>query len=274
MKYAFFLILFSVQLHALGQYKLLFADGMEAGKGAIVEESKLRNSKIVIAIAENGDLLEWSDYLDANPQRVPASLLAEIGFDSWIKKWFGPYFGLSTSAKQYLRADSLAAVFEEKAMEMPMPSSSLVYDSLIYLTWTPDDSVSFWEVEFRNQYDETVGLENVATNRLRVYVTANEKVNVYVRNPRTGEGTGVFVLNGMSEEQRKKIAGGLAQINQLSAEHSISRMLLSAAYFEANGHYTDALSQYVKLLDTHPEHDFAKQLLRWYIFRHAFRPWF
>jgi hypothetical protein len=155
-----------------------------------------------------------------------------------------------------------------------MASSSQLYSSIVGLTWTPDDSVFSWEVEFRNQHDETVGVETVEENKLKLVLDDGEKVSIYVRNPRTMEGSGVFVLNGMTKPVKEKYAGGIGQIISVSGEASISSHLIKAAYFESKGLYVDALSEYVLLTISYPDVAFAKDLLRWYIFRHAFRPWF
>ncbi len=274
MKYFFFLVLCCVQYASFGQYTVLFAEGVPHAKGAKIQQDQLENASFAIVIDDDGNLLEWSSQADNSPSVVSADILKLADVDTWISKWLNPYFGMSPSTIQYLKADSLAALLESTVMEMPMQSSSMVYSANVGLTWTPDESVSSWEVEFRNQYDETIGLETVQNNRIRLVLNDNEKVSVYVRNPRTKEGSGVFVLNGMSGAAKEKYAGGLGQIAEASSMVSVSHHILKAAFFESNGLYVDALSEYVLLVSAYPDSVFALNLLRWYIFRHLFRPWF
>ncbi|MFZ6665683.1 hypothetical protein [Peijinzhouia sedimentorum] len=274
MKYFLFLILFCAYFSSLGQYKLLLLEDGNLPKGAEIQQSDLENTEFAIALDSEGNLLEWSNSTGNKPLKIPAEVLKLADFETWQSKWLNPYFGMSPSTIQYLRSDSMAALLEMPAMEMPMPSSSQLYSSMVGLTWTPDDSVRSWEVEFRNQYDETVGVETVEENKLKLVLDNGEKVSVYVRNPRTMEGSGVFVLNGMTSPAKEKYAGGIRQIIQASGEASIASHLLKAAYFESKGLYVDALSEYVLLTISYPDEDFAEDLLRWYIFRHAFRPWF
>ncbi len=274
MKYILFLILFCAHLPSLGQYKLLMLEGGNYSKGAEIQLSALEAAEFAIALDKEGNLLEWSNSTGNKPLKIPAEVLKLADFETWQSRWLNPYFGMSASTKQYLRSDSMVALLETPSMEMPMPSSSQVYSTIVGLTWTPDDSVCSWEVEFRNQYDETVGVETVEENKLKLVLDDGEKVSVYVRNPRTMEGSGVFVLNGMTKPVKEKYAGGIGQIISVSGEASISSHLIKAAYFESKGLYVDALSEYVLLTISYPDVAFAKDLLRWYIFRHAFRPWF
>lgn len=274
MKYILFLILLCGHFSSLGQYKLLMLEGGNHPKGAVIGLNDLENAEFAIALDSEGNLLEWSNSTDNTTLRIPAEVLKLADFETWISKWLNPYFGMSPSTIQYLKSDSMAALLETPAMEMPMPSSSQVYSSIVGLSWTPDDSVRSWEVEFRNQYDETVGVETVEENKLKLVLDDGEKVSVYVRNPRTMEGSGVFVLNGMTKGAKEKYAGGIRQIIQASGDASIASHLIKAAYFESKGLYVDALSEYVLLTISYPEVAFTEDLLRWYIFRHAFRPWF
>lgn len=228
----------------------------------VVEEGSLR-----VFIDESGNLLEWDSSRMSQPITVSKRRVVEL---SWPRLWAllnDPYLEMSTSMRNYLKADSLQRLGQKLPFELPMASSSLVYSNELMLCWPADEEVETWKVEWRNVFDEGIDSSFVSVSRVLFDLQSEESKRLYVRHPISREGSGNFVVTGLPTAARARHEQALPGLNEGVISH-----LLRASYFEAEGLYTDALSEYVKLLHAYPEAEFSNRFLRNYLFRQAFPP--
>ena len=215
-------------------------------------------------------LWEW----DSTRLDIPITLAkkrgVDLGFFRLLEYFQDPVLDQLPALQSYLKADSLGWTYNSLPFELGMPSSNPVYAEKIMLTWPADPEVKCWKVEWRNLYDETVDSSFTSVNRILVDLEEENERALYIRHPITREGSGVFMLSRMPEQDRKVHDQELAGLQAESLLHHLA----SAAYFESKGLYADALSCYVGRWDKYPEQEESKKRLANFMFRHVFPPFY
>jgi hypothetical protein len=260
-------------LQAQSEWKIL-AKGDDSDIDGLVTVSPQKRFSIrsgtYILSSGDGEFVELTTGFEGSLDDVKQSYVRSAYLNTWLESFLNPYAGKTRGMAHYQKADSMLQILEpEQYMELPLASSSYVFQKELPIIWSAGSKLDAWELSFKNHFDEVVESKRLDEFTYTLKLEA-EPIVLYVKNLNSGIGSGNFVFIPLDNQKRIDLTSQIEKDLGFVKAQSVLEILALSAYFEQKGFYTDALGLLVGLHIQYPQWTFSEQLIRNICFRHLF----